>query len=237
MMVCSSIVKRWPKWKNNCTALQWHHNVDLLIDDRTEKRDFLRPVLRLRFLAVRSSSALPCLDVERALGNMESDTDAENEINTNAGIMSTGAGTFYITSCVIVSVVLSFVVLNEDSTTNWALTMSYLNVAHGLITLYALHWTKGSVVEADQGEYDELTWWEQVDGGIYWTKTKRFLTIVPCVIFYITMHIVHRDITEDVTLYYKYMLVNAGVTLVVLVPKMPFMHKARVFGINKTKYD
>ena len=76
-----------------------------------------------------------------------------------------------------------------------------------------------------------------MDGGIYWTKTKRFLTIVPCVIFYITMHIVHRDITEDVTLYYKYMLVNAGVTLVVLVPKMPFMHKARVFGINKTKYD
>jgi len=90
---------------------------------------------------------------------MESDTDAENEINKNAGIMSTGAGTFYIISLVVVTTILSLFVSNDDGTTNWALTMTYLNVAHGLVTLYALHWKKGSVVEADQGEYDELTWW------------------------------------------------------------------------------
>ena len=168
---------------------------------------------------------------------MESDTDAENEINKNAGIMSTGAGTFYIISCLVVTTTLSFVVSNPDGTTNWAFTLTYLNVAHGLVTLYALHWKKGSVVEADQGEYDELTWWEQVDGGIYWTKTKRFLTIVPCCIFYITMHVIHRDTDSSSRLYYKYMMLNVVVTLVVLVAKMPFMHKARVFGINKTKYD
>ena len=48
---------------------------------------------------------------------MESDTDAENEINKNAGIMSTGAGTFYIISLVVVTTTLSLFVSNDDGTT------------------------------------------------------------------------------------------------------------------------
>ena len=74
-----------------------------------------------------------------------------------------------------------------------------------------------------------------MDGGYAWTKTKRFLTIIPCIIFIIAINFV-RNI-DEITERNKYMVVNVVQTLVLLIAKMPFMHKKRVFGINKTNYD
>jgi hypothetical protein len=164
--------------------------------------------------------------------NMESDTDAENEINKNAGIMNRGAGTFYMLSTFVVFVILSLTVLKEDGLSDWPRVFTYLHCAHGLLTLYSLHWRKGSVVEADQGEYDDLTWWEQLDGGHAWTNSKRFLTLVPVVLFFAAMHAL-RD-SQD---YFSLMYPNVVIFVVSLVAKMPFMHRVRAFGINTTKYD
>ena len=50
------------------------------------------------------------------------------------------------------------------------------------ITFYFFHWTKGSPDEFSQGEWNGLTFWEQLDAGVPWTKTKKFLMIVPTVL-------------------------------------------------------
>lgn len=43
------------------------------------------------------------------------------------------------------------------------LAWTYVHLAHGLITYYMFHWSKGTpFVEEDQGKYDLLTFWEQV---------------------------------------------------------------------------
>ena len=47
------------------------------------------------------------------------------------------------------------------------------------VTFYLLHWKKGSPVYYDQGKYDHLTFWEQIDGGSQFTDTKKFFTIIP----------------------------------------------------------
>ena len=58
-----------------------------------------------------------------------------------------------------------------------------------------------------------------MDGGYAWTKTKRFLTIIPCIIFIIAINFV-RNI-DEITERNKYMVVNVVQTLVLLVAKMP----------------
>lgn len=47
------------------------------------------------------------------------------------------------------------------------------------VTFWALHWAKGSVIGDDQGEYNDKTLWEQLDQGVPWTATKKFLLFVP----------------------------------------------------------
>lgn len=52
----------------------------------------------------------------------------------------------------------------------------------GQITFYFFHWTKGSPDDMSQGEWNGLTFWEQLDAGVPWTKTKKFLMVVPTVL-------------------------------------------------------
>jgi len=40
-----------------------------------------------------------------------------------------------------------------------------VHLAHAAVSFYLLHWAKGSPVPADQGKYDALTFWEQVNRG------------------------------------------------------------------------
>ncbi|CAN0536038.1 unnamed protein product [Ectocarpus sp. 12 AP-2014] len=63
-----------------------------------------------------------------------------------------------------------------------AKSTTMVNVVHGLITFYFFHWTKGSPDEFTQGEWNGLTFWEQLDAGVPWTKTKKFMMIVPTVL-------------------------------------------------------
>lgn len=47
------------------------------------------------------------------------------------------------------------------------------------ITFYLFHWVKGSPFAEDQGLYDKLTWWEQMDGGQQHTMNRKFMLLVP----------------------------------------------------------
>ena len=84
---------------------------------------------------------------------------------------------------------------------------------------------QGSPIDADQGKYDKLTFWEQLDDGVQYTGTRKFFTAVPVILFLLATH---------GTDYQRQPLgVNLGVAIVLLVSKFPALHKVRIFGINK----
>ena len=50
------------------------------------------------------------------------------------------------------------------------------------ITYWAFHWKKGTPFAEDQGMYNMLTWWEQMDNGRQLTRNRKFLTVLPVVL-------------------------------------------------------
>ncbi|URD88987.1 hypothetical protein MUK42_34270 [Musa troglodytarum] len=50
------------------------------------------------------------------------------------------------------------------------------------ITYHFFHWKKGTPFSDDQGIYNSLTWWEQMDNGRQLTRNRKFLTVVPVVL-------------------------------------------------------
>ncbi|RLM61051.1 ORM1-like protein 3 [Panicum miliaceum] len=63
--------------------------------------------------------------------------------------------------------------------TAWTL----VNLRHFAITYHLFHWKKGTAFADDQGMYNTLTWWEQMDNGKQLTRNRKFLTAVPVVLF------------------------------------------------------
>ena len=47
------------------------------------------------------------------------------------------------------------------------------------VTFIGLHWQTGTPVWDDQGAYSDDTFWEQLEGGVPWTRAKKFLLTIP----------------------------------------------------------
>ena len=110
------------------------------------------------------------------------------------------------------------------------------------------HWQKGvpygDVVDKQQGKFDRLTMWEQMDLGVQFTPTRKFFTIVPIVLYARTTdprlpHALTPRTSFIVTTHYNefqnpmIFWVNFAFFLLLIVSKLPSMHRVRVFGINK----
>jgi hypothetical protein len=109
------------------------------------------------------------------------------------------------------------------------LAWTYVHLIHGVLTYYLLHWHKGSPIDMDQGKYDKLTFWEQLDDGVQNTTNRKFFTAVPVVLFLLAAH------GSD---YRRQPLgVNLAVVLVLVIAKFSGMHKVRLFGIGEVKYN
>ena len=100
-----------------------------------------------------------------------------------------------------------------------------VHISHGLVTYYLFHWIKGSPIDGDQGKYDSLTFWEQIDSEVQGTGTRKFFMMVPVVLFFLASHGSAYDRQP--------LGVNLGVLVVLLVAKLSSMHRVRIFGINK----
>ncbi|KAK0587361.1 hypothetical protein LWI29_021585 [Acer saccharum] len=99
-----------------------------------------------------------------------------------------------------------------------------VHLSHTLVTYQFFHWKKGTPFADDQGIYNALTWWEQIDNGKQLTRNRKFLTVVPVVLYLIASH------TTD---YQNPMLfINTLAVFIMVVAKFPNMHKVRIFGIN-----
>mmetsp|Transcript_1860 Transcript_1860/g.2946 ORF Transcript_1860/g.2946 Transcript_1860/m.2946 type:complete len:181 (-) Transcript_1860:174-716(-) len=126
----------------------------------------------------------------------------------------------------IIFILVVWAVLHMSQVFSPAEEWTVVNVVHGVTTFVLLHWIKGCPDETTQGEYNALTVYEQVDAGTPWTTTKKFLMLVPTLLVWISCHAAdYRPI---------YVVVNSGVFLILIIAKIPEMHRVRLFGINST---
>lgn len=101
------------------------------------------------------------------------------------------------------------IIPNTSQETSWTLT----NISYMLGSYIMFHWVRGVPFEFNGGAYDNLNMWEQIDNGDQYTPTKKFLLAVPVVLFLISTHYTHYDLT--------YFMINFLATLAVVVPKLP----------------
>ncbi|KAL3599216.1 hypothetical protein D5086_007134 [Populus alba] len=57
-----------------------------------------------------------------------------------------------------------------------------VHFCHFAVTYHFFHWKKGTPFADDQGIYNGLTWWEQIENGKQLTRNRKFLTVVPVVL-------------------------------------------------------
>jgi hypothetical protein len=74
--------------------------------------------------------------------------------------------------------VLIDIVPGMTQTISWTITLQ----AYLLITFLIFHWVTGTPFSANQGAYDRLTFWEQIDHGAQNTPARKFLTSLPIVL-------------------------------------------------------
>jgi ORMDL family len=75
------------------------------------------------------------------------------------------------------------------------------------------HWVQGVPFDFNAGAYDNLNMWEQIDNGDQYTPAKKFLLSVPIVLFLLSTHYTHYDLT--------YFTINFLAVLGVVIPKLP----------------
>ncbi len=75
------------------------------------------------------------------------------------------------------------------------------------------HGIKGVPFEFNGGAYDNLTMWEQIDGGDQYTPAKKFLLGVPVGLFLISTHYSHYDLNA--------FIFNSAICMVGVIPKLP----------------
>ncbi|MGH0123159.1 UNVERIFIED_CONTAM: hypothetical protein FKN15_078254 [Acipenser sinensis] len=104
---------------------------------------------------------------------------AHSEVNPNTRVMnSRGIWVAYLILVAVLHVVLLSIPFFSVPLV-WTLT----NVIHNLVMYLFLHTVKGTPFETpDQGKARLLTHWEQMDYGVQFTSSRKFLTISPIVL-------------------------------------------------------
>ncbi|KAF8774812.1 ORM1-like protein 3 like protein [Argiope bruennichi] len=136
-----------------------------------------------------------------------------SEVNPNSlWLNSRGIWLSYLIAVLLLHLVLlSFPFLSVA----WVWTLT--NVVHNATMFVILHFVKGTPWEsADQGKVRYLTHWEQIDNGVQFTATRKFLTIVPIVLFFLASFYTKYD--------RMHFLVNFSSLIIVLLPKLPQFH-------------
>ncbi|KAI9227172.1 MAG: ORMDL family, partial [Piptocephalis tieghemiana] len=104
---------------------------------------------------------------------------------------------------------------------SWTLTLLIYDIA----TFFMFHWTLGTPFQYEQGDFDSMTLWEQIDQGEQYTDTKKYLTAVPVLLYFLAIHYTAYDLTS--------FIIVTTCTIINMIGKMPYMHNRRIFGINK----
>lgn len=160
----------------------------------------------------RSSSIISHVEEE----TFEEKIDQETEPNLNADwVHSKGAWVIHIVIILFLKMFYNLVpgISNEIS---WSLT----NATYVIGSYIMFHLVKGIPFEFNSGAYDNLTMWEQMDEGDFYTPTKKFLVGVPIFLFLCTTHYSHYDL--------QLFIVNLIICAVGVVPKLPIFDRLRI---------
>ena len=95
--------------------------------------------------------------------------------------------------------------------TSWTMT----NISYMFGSFLMFHWVRGVPFEFNAGAYDNLNMWEQIDNGAQYTPAKKFLLSVPIILFLLSTHYTHYDLT--------YFTINVLALLGVVIPKLPYV--------------
>jgi hypothetical protein len=94
---------------------------------------------------------------------------------------------------------------------SWTLT----NIIYMFGSYLMFHWVRGVPFEFNAGAYDNLNMWEQIDNGDQYTPAKKFLLSVPIMLFLLSTHYTHYDLT--------YFIINFLALMAVVIPKLPWV--------------
>ncbi|KAI1467864.1 ORMDL family-domain-containing protein [Daldinia caldariorum] len=136
--------------------------------------------------------------------------------NLNANwVNAKGAWTIHIV-LILALKILWDVIPGVSQETSWTLT----NISYMFGSYIMFHYVRGVPFDFNSGAYDNLNMWEQIDDGAQYTPAKKFLLSVPIVLFLLSTHYTHYDLT--------YFTINFLAVLAVVIPKLPFSHRMRV---------
>ena len=65
-----------------------------------------------------------------------------------------------------------------------------------------------------------------MDAGTPYTSMKKFFMLVPTVLTWLACHTANYQ--------YGYIILNVSIFLILIIAKIPEMHRVRLFGINST---
>ena len=111
--------------------------------------------------------------------------------------------------CIIGLKLLFDVIPGVSQETSWTL----VNIVYMFSSYLMFHYVRGVPFEFNAGAYDNLNMWEQIDNGDQYTPAKKFLLSVPIVLFLLSTHYTHYDLT--------YFTINFLAVLSVVIPKLP----------------
>lgn len=126
--------------------------------------------------------------------------------------MLTGAWTIHLILILALKVFYD-IMPGVSQETSWTLT----NISYMAGSYLMFHYVRGVPFEFNAGAYDNLNMWEQIDDGAQYTPAKKFLLSVPIMLFLLSTHYTHYDLT--------YFTINFLAVLAVVIPKLPFVSR------------
>ncbi|EPE02212.1 protein orm1 [Ophiostoma piceae UAMH 11346] len=162
----------------------------------------------------RSSSILQVYHEPSETLEQLSDQSALPNGNAN-WVNAKGAWMVHIVLIMLLKIIYD-IVPGVSQETSWTLT----NISYMFGSYIMFHWVRGVPFEFNAGAYDNLNMWEQIDDGAQYTPAKKFLLSVPIVLFLLSTHYTHYDLT--------YFTINFLAVLSVVIPKLPYSHRMRV---------
>ncbi|ODV64091.1 Orm1 type endoplasmic reticulum protein [Ascoidea rubescens DSM 1968] len=138
--------------------------------------------------------------------------------NLNANwVNSKGAWCIHLVLIAFLKIFYTFAYLNNIANQLiWTLT----NMTYIVGSYIMFHQVKGTPYDFNNGAYDNLTMWEQIDNGFLYTPNKKFLFLVPITIFLVSTHYANYNL--------NYFIINGVLCLIGIVPKFPFAHRLRI---------
>lgn len=125
-------------------------------------------------------------------------------------MLRTGAWTIHLILIICLKIFYD-IMPGVSQETSWTLT----NISYMFGSYLMFHYVRGVPFEFNAGAYDNLNMWEQIDDGAQYTPAKKFLLSVPIILFLLSTHYTHYDLT--------YFTINFLAVLAVVIPKLPFV--------------